>query len=373
MNPVDVIIPVYNTPIPDLKRCIGSIIAQSYSVWNLIIIDDGSQVEIAAYLDEIAMADKRICVYHIPNGGVSNARNYGIKLGKSPFFCFCDADDEYEPYFLEDAVSLLQEHQVDLVVGGMQLRNHNGNTKNYCAKGNNKIYRKDDIKLLLDYMISTTHSENNVSLNTIFLGRPCPKLYRRSTFQDIAFESKLIIHEDNIYSFDVLNSADSVCITSKIYYKYWQNDYSVTHSSITQRQIDNEMMFIACWLERLSQTKNAEEYYDATAVRFGLIIGTIVKQTQLLNYPIKKANQLLKTIFSYDGFLNIIHNANIKKYYHSVFLKGRSSISAILVCKILHIKNTAISSSMLLCSGLIYNCYRKLKYFKEKSMPLLKK
>ena len=75
---IDIIIPVYNTPIDDLERCLNSILIQTYNNYLVYIIDDGSNIETKTFLDNYATGKNNFIVKHIENGGVSNARNYGI-------------------------------------------------------------------------------------------------------------------------------------------------------------------------------------------------------------------------------------------------------------------------------------------------------
>lgn len=70
---ISIIVTVYNTPVSDLKRCFNSIVDQTYSAFEVIVIDDGSKNEIAEYIDEFAKQDKRFQVHHIENSGVSGS------------------------------------------------------------------------------------------------------------------------------------------------------------------------------------------------------------------------------------------------------------------------------------------------------------
>ncbi len=118
MPAVSVILPVFNGE-KFLAEAIDSVCGQTFSDWELIIVDDGSADRSGAVADRYSMNDRRIRVIHAPNGGLSVARNRGIDAARSPWIYFLDADDAMHPRALElllDAADLSDE--VDLAVGG---------------------------------------------------------------------------------------------------------------------------------------------------------------------------------------------------------------------------------------------------------------
>ena len=92
---ISVIIPVYNVECY-IKRCIDSVLTQTYSNFELLLIDDGSKDKSGYICDEYAQKDGRIRVFHKENGGVSSARNLGLDNARGEWICFCDADDSIE-------------------------------------------------------------------------------------------------------------------------------------------------------------------------------------------------------------------------------------------------------------------------------------
>ena len=96
---IDIIIPVYNTPISDLERCLNSILEQSYKNYKVYIIDDGSVETIKKFLDDYTKDKLNFVVKHILNAGVSNARNIGIEISTNEYITFIDSDDTIEKDF----------------------------------------------------------------------------------------------------------------------------------------------------------------------------------------------------------------------------------------------------------------------------------
>ncbi len=107
---ISIIVPVYNMPIEYLDECLDSLKNQTYKNIEIILVDDGSNKQIADYLDYIS--DVNIIVLYKENGGVSSARNYGIKESNVKFICFVDADDCVNKLFVERLYADIVENQV---------------------------------------------------------------------------------------------------------------------------------------------------------------------------------------------------------------------------------------------------------------------
>ena len=82
---IDIIIPIYNTPIKDLERCLNSVLTQKFNKYVVYLIDDGSNIETKTYLDNYAKDKSNFIVKHIQNGGVSNARNTGLNISNTEY------------------------------------------------------------------------------------------------------------------------------------------------------------------------------------------------------------------------------------------------------------------------------------------------
>lgn len=113
-NPlISVILPVYNTE-KYVARCIESLIQQTCSDFEVLIVDDGSTDSSPEICDSYARADSRIRVYHIENSGVSGARNYALERVEGDFISFMDSDDMVSPHYLEYLYKALVEHNASI-------------------------------------------------------------------------------------------------------------------------------------------------------------------------------------------------------------------------------------------------------------------
>ncbi len=110
MAEIDVIVTVYNNE-DYIEDCIKSIMAQSFTDFRLVIIDDGSTDRSGEICDRLSSKDERIEVIHQKNGGVSLARNAGIAAVRSPYVCFVDSDDMIHTDYLANMYQLMQERK----------------------------------------------------------------------------------------------------------------------------------------------------------------------------------------------------------------------------------------------------------------------
>ena len=121
---LSIIVPVFNTE-QYIPRCIGSILSQSFTDFELLLIDDGSTDGSGDICDEYAEKDNRVHVFHKENGGVSSVRNLGLDEAKGEWACFVDSDDELLPNGLQIMVDGISE-EVDLVMAGYETFDDNG-------------------------------------------------------------------------------------------------------------------------------------------------------------------------------------------------------------------------------------------------------
>lgn len=128
---ISVIVPVYNAE-KYLRRCVDSILAQTFTDFELLLVDDGSTDASGAICDEYASADARVRVFHKPNGGVSSARNLGLDNARGEWIAFADADDYLLPKWSVVASSELKN--VDMVVAGIEIRSHNNSTERVAVR-----------------------------------------------------------------------------------------------------------------------------------------------------------------------------------------------------------------------------------------------
>ena len=111
---ISIIVPVYNSE-KYLPETAQSILKQSFSDFELILVDDGSKDGSGKICDQLAAKDTRVKVIHKTNGGICSARNAGLKMAAGEYIAFCDNDDIYLPELLEDNYALAKKYDADVV------------------------------------------------------------------------------------------------------------------------------------------------------------------------------------------------------------------------------------------------------------------
>lgn len=151
MPEISIIIPIYNVE-KYLHRCIESILAQTFTNYELILVDDGSPDNCGKICDEYALKDSRIIVIHKENGGVSSARNIGLKHAKGKYIVFCDSDDYIQDDYLDVLYNSMKSEDVDLVCAGYEVVDDTGIPEK-CLNGFDLDYCFSDDTSIKDFII----------------------------------------------------------------------------------------------------------------------------------------------------------------------------------------------------------------------------
>lgn len=259
---IDIIMPVYNTPISDLRRCLDSIERQSFKDYKVYIIDDGSLDEVKLFLDLYVNDKEKFIVKHVVNGGVSRARNIGIESSNSEYLTFVDSDDTIEDNFLEEAINLIRDNDLDLVIGGYnEIKNEVIYKIRKCDDGF-YIYDNSNLDLVMDKLLSGKLKEDNKSIGSLPTGRIYTRIYKRSVLGDLRFNSNLGMSEDTLFMIDFMNKVERIGLSSSVWYNYYINDYSISRRKVNEKVINDHMKFIEevskrMLLEKEGRIKNA--------------------------------------------------------------------------------------------------------------------
>lgn len=226
---VSVIVPVYNAG-DLLARCIDSILAQSYSDFELLLVNDGSTDNSGRICDAYAGVDKRVKALHKENGGVSSARNLGLEYAKGAWVCFFDADDSVPVDTLENFVTGGVRSDVDAVIGCYAEILEDGTeiVHKPDMPYHIRLYRGDVVDVILKQAV----------LPAGYFGSSWVILYRRELLT--ANHLKFPIRrrgEDWLFNINVFELAQSAVVIDKVVYHYHRNDTSAM-SRYFPEQID---------------------------------------------------------------------------------------------------------------------------------------
>lgn len=216
---LSVIIPVYNAE-KFIDKTISSILSQSYTDFELILVDDGSTDMSGEICDRYAKQDQRVKVVHKKNGGVSSARNIGLHLLKGDFLTFIDADDYVNPEYFQSAISLFEKHsEIDVIVFAWNVIKNNQSTL---------------IPLQATGLMSADdYFKKNVSLynNDLGGGFPWNRVWKiRDKNNIVDFDEAIYIWEDKLWLLQMLLRCNNVWLDNSAFYNYFYSDLGLSHS-----------------------------------------------------------------------------------------------------------------------------------------------
>lgn len=210
---ISVIIPAYNVA-SYLERCVQSIVCQTYSDLEIILVDDGSTDGTGELCDELSKTDFRIKVVHKENGGLSDARNAGIAVAKGEIYSFIDGDDYIELDTYEAMMAEMQDENVSIVEGGIITTDVQGNDFIHMIPKRRCFKKKE---AFLDLFSSERY----------IMETSCDKLFRASLFQNIRYK-KGIINEDMEILPRLLDISNEVVLINKVIYHYIKRQDGIT-------------------------------------------------------------------------------------------------------------------------------------------------
>lgn len=220
---VSIIVPVYNVE-HNIRKCITSILLQSYEFIEVILIDDGSQDNSGHICDDYEKKDKRVHCYHKQNAGLGLARNTGLKYATGDYVLFIDSDDYIDTKMVEIMLEKMIKHEVEMVSTNFI---YNGQSqKSFFPEGK---YSGEEINNIIAHMLGSKDCNNEDQFNV----SACTKLYSRKVIIDnnIYFPSeRILVWEDLAFNCDYLSKCSSIYIINDAFYHYCYNQDSLTHS-----------------------------------------------------------------------------------------------------------------------------------------------
>lgn len=254
---ISVIVPVYNAE-KVLSRCIDSILHQIYYNFELLLIDDGSLDGSGQICDEYLAKDDRIRVFHKKNGGVSSARNCGLKEAVGNYLFFIDSDDWVEPDFFSAVSKYFGQYDM-LFFGGQSVTNEG-----------EKIYtlQPENMNTEVNTLSDIVYSMFRIGL----LGYAWSMAVRRSIVVEnqIVFKEGVSIHEDSLFCYASLHKVKSVISLDILYYKYVI--YTEGDKSLSNR-IPNNYSSIA--IDRIHQMEYLLSYLQMPEIQQSYILNNM--------------------------------------------------------------------------------------------------
>ena len=210
MAEVSIIVPVYQVE-HYIRQCVDSILAQTFTDFELILVDDGSKDQSGQICDAYAGMDKRVKVIHQKNSGVAAARNNGIACANGSYMCFVDADDWIEDTMIANCISRIKEIDADILRHGHTMELWKGEK---CVN--------EEKKNAPNFAKALTHNQIAKEMENFW--QNCSNyvwnyFFKKETIGQIRFP-EIKISEDHIFVLEVLENCEKICFLSENSYHY---------------------------------------------------------------------------------------------------------------------------------------------------------
>lgn len=318
---VSVIIPVYNVE-KYLAACLDSVLTQSYSNLEVIVVNDGSTDGSGSICDKYAQVDTRIKYVEQDNSGVSAARNNAMAMAQGEYVTFVDSDDILLPNAIEQMYSLMKSRNVDCVRTRCNVKRPDGTTKELADGVVLGVYRQGDIQELM-FRAATGRLMCFVWLLMI----------KRSIIQknNIQFPVDILMMEDMYFYIQLLQNVKSVLICDTATYDYYVRDAGATRSA---NNFDKKLNSIARIDQFLSEQGFSErEVQKIHSVNAGNMVNyTVINAMQASGIADKM--KLINNICANNAFSGIYDKsskADMSKYYKLVCWAARNRRMMVLL------------------------------------------
>lgn len=226
---ISVIVPIYNVDMY-LRRCLDSLINQTYKNMEFLLVDDGSTDSSGMICEKYAQKDNRIKVVHCENQGVSEARNKGLNIATGEWIGFVDPDDWIDEDMYESLYKMAKLYNVDISV--CSYRSCNKFFYENITKKKNDECEILDNKLSMKYML----------VNDLYCGAVWNKLYKKDILINNRFKKNMIIGEDVLFNFNLLYKTNLRTVYNKVAkYNYFYRNNSVMNSKKIDRKILSQL------------------------------------------------------------------------------------------------------------------------------------
>lgn len=225
MDPlVSVVIPVYNVE-PYLHECVASVVEQTYTNIEIILVDDGSTDSSGTLCDEFALSDSRICVFHKKNGGLSDARNYGILRSHGSLISFIDSDDYVSSNYIMHLYQALVRGKTDIATTSICIFREGEPPKEH--KRDTAEFHVYDACDALEDMLYMRHLEPNAF----------PKIYKKELFDTIQYPVGKL-YEDIATTTKLIDKAGKIAYLDEKDYYYRIRPNSIQTASFNPKKLD---------------------------------------------------------------------------------------------------------------------------------------
>lgn len=289
---ISIIVPVYRVE-KYLVQCVESVLGQTFSDFELILVDDGSPDHSPAICDDYVQKDSRVTVIHKKNGGLSDARNVGIRCATGEYVMFLDADDYWsDKNALEKLVARLQKTNAEVLnYPYRKVFESDGTIVDQFENTKDMPLEYDNVVLQLTYLFH----------NHLYISSACNKIVRTEILQNGVFFHAGDTSEDVEWCAELLVKARSFDYVQENFYCYRQRENSITHGIKRKNCEDFKKHIVRCvQFGRLATEELYPFVYQFAAYQLAVFVAT---QSVADEYPEQCVRELAKYtwLFQYKG------------------------------------------------------------------------
>lgn len=310
---VSIVLPIYNVE-KYLDRCIESVVRQTYSNLEIILVDDGSPDGCPQKCDEWAKRDKRIKVIHKNNAGLGYARNTGIENASGEYICFFDSDDYIEVNTIEKAYEAAKRDNADICIFGFSTVDKNGDvTSTIIPKTKSQKYVGEKVLTAFLPDLISWNPDNGVATDlrmSAWTAIYSMKLIQRNSWRFVS--EREIISEDVYSLLDLYRDVKTVVVIPEAFYFYCENETSLTHSYKKDRYNRIKYFYEAC-IDKCDQLEYSKEVKRRMAYPFtanSIAAMKMITSSDLSNNEKKK---MIGNIVYDETMQNVVHQMNLKR------------------------------------------------------------
>lgn len=304
---ISIIVPIYKVE-KYLRQCLDSLVNQTYSDIEIILVDDGSPDESSKIYEEYTKKDSRIKVIKQENQGLSGARNTGVKAASGEYIVFVDSDDWIELDTCEKALIIMQENNADVVFWSY-IREYPDVSKNTYLIGDTELFWDDaSIKKLHRRIVGLVDEELREPQKIDALVTAWGKIYRREVIDDCIFtDTKIIGTEDAFYNIQVFSKVKRAIYTPELWSHYRKENTSSLSHQYKRKLASQWKELYRCIEQFLDNIHADEEFYEALNNRICLgLIGLGLNLTEDSSMCFKEKCNELKQILEMPHYVDAL-------------------------------------------------------------------
>lgn len=303
---ISIIVPIYNSE-KHLKKCLDSIINQTYKSLEIILVDDGSTDSSGKIADEYKRLDERVKVIHKKNDGVSIARNVGLTVSSGDYVGFVDSDDWIESKMYETLLDIIIEKKVDISICNLFFQDENGNDL--------EKFDYDDGYLNFSTLIKQMFFSRSIQ------GYTCNKLYKASLLKEknVLFNNNIFVLEDDLFNIEILskNIESTAFYSNKRLYHYIKHESSVSNRKFNEKNLS----YFVVRIREVELLENLK--LDVNYLKLDYCSAFIRAKILMKKYKIKKTKlyyDLLEQYWKYKSEIKF-NNLNLKLKIKYIIVK----------------------------------------------------